>query len=110
MTSLEFWSGVIAVVAVQIANMYLAYQTRKGQAPLTDAQAQNALGEAWERLGQEYQRLLGNNKAQEDELAALRPLILKLALQDREMKQVLEDKDDWKLYAQKLAKQLEKLE
>lgn len=107
MSSLEFWSGVIAVVATQLATMYVSYQTRKAGAPLTDGQAQAALSEAWERLGQEYQRMLDNHKAQEDELAALRPLTLKLAMQEQVIHQTDEDKSDWKRYAEKLAHQLE---
>ena len=107
MSQLEFWSGVIVVLIVQVANIYMSWQARKSIAPLTNAQAQEALSEAWERLGQEYARLLGNNKAQEDELAALRPLTLKIALQEQAMKQTAEDKNDWKIYAEKLVHQLE---
>lgn len=107
MSSLEFWSGVIAVLIVQLANMYQSYQARKAGAPLSDAQAQSAISEAWERLGQEYQRMLDNHKAQEEELAALRPLTLKLAMQEQKLTQTDEDKTDWKRYAEKLAHQLE---
>lgn len=107
MSSLEFWSGVIAVFVIQFANMYMSYQTRKAGAPLSKAQAQEALSEAWERVAQEYNRLLDNYKKQEDELSELRPLTLKLALQEQTINQTDEDKADWKRYAEKLAHQLE---
>lgn len=107
MSSLEFWLGVISVISVQIVAIYTSYQTRKAGAHLSDAQAQSAISEAMERLGQEYQRMLDNHKAQEDELAALRPLTLKLAMQEQQMLQTEEDKADWKKYAEKLAHQLE---
>jgi hypothetical protein len=107
MTSLEFWLGVISVISVQIVAIYTSYQTRKAGAPLSKAQAQEALSEAWERVAQEYNRLLDNYKAQEDELTALRPLTLKVAMQEQAMRQTEEDKADWKRYAEKLSHQLE---
>ena len=107
MSTVEFWSGVIAVLIVQLANMYMSYQARKAGAPLSNAQAQEAISEAWERVGQEYARLIENYKAQEDELTTLRPLTLKLAMQEQSIKQTEEDKADWKRYAEKLANQLE---
>lgn len=107
MSSLEFWSGVIAVLAVQITQIYISYQTRKAGAPLSKAQEQEALSEAWERVAQEYNRLLDNYKKQEEELTELRPLTLKLAMQEQQIHQTDEDKADWKRYAEKLAHQLE---
>lgn len=99
--------ALIGVLVVQLTNMYLAYQTRKAGAPLSSAQAQEALSEAWERVGQEYQRLLDNYKAQEEELIALRPLTLKLAMQEQAIHQTNDDKADWRRYAEKLSHQLE---
>lgn len=99
--------ALISVLAVQIAGMYQSYQARKAGAPLSKAQAQEALSEAWERVAQEYNRLLDNYKKQEEELTELRPLTLKLALQEQQIHQTDEDKADWKRYAEKLAHQLE---
>ena len=107
MTPLEFWSGVIAVLIVQFANMWMSYQARKAGAPLSNAQAQEAISAAWERVGQEYARLIENYKAQEDELTALRPLTLRIAMQEQSINQAAEDKADWKRYAEKLSNQLE---
>ncbi len=111
MTLAEFWYGIITIVGVQViiqlGSIIINNRNAKAQAPLTGAQAQEALSEAWEKLGQEYQRMLGNNKAQEDELASLRPLTLKIALQEQAVTQCARDKADWKRYAEKLSKQLE---
>jgi len=105
----EFWT-LIGIIVLQLANMYNNYRTNKTNAPLVEAQAESAIGEALEKLGQEYSRMLGTNKALEEELSALRPLTLKIALQEQAMKQTEDDKSDWKRYAEKLSHQLEEHE
>lgn len=107
MNSLEFWSGVIIVVVTQFSAVFIVLKQLKGQAPLTNAQAQSAISDAWEGVGQEYARLLGHYKALEEEVAVLRPLTLKLAMQEQAIHQTEEDKADWKRYAEKLSHQLE---
>lgn len=110
MSSLEFWSGVIAVLIVQIANMYQSYQARKAGAPLSNAQAESAMGDALDKLGQAYDRSLDTIKLQNEELAVVRPLTLKVVLQEQEKVQTQKDKEDWKRYAEKLVHQLEEHE
>jgi hypothetical protein len=117
MNSLEFWAGVIAVLAVQFANMYQSYQARKAaadtsktQTPLTNAQAESAMGDALDKLGQAYDRSLETIKIQNEELLVLRPLTLRIVLIEQEKSQTQKDKDDWKRYSQKLVHQLEEHE
>ena len=106
MDPLQFWSGVLAVVIVQLASVYINRQNNKQQAPVTNAQAEEVLSEAWERLAKEYARLLENSKKLEVENAELRPLVLKLALQEKDIEQTHRDKEDWKRYSTKLEEQL----
>lgn len=111
MDPLTFWSG-IAVVALPgiialIRDLRMARLSNDASAPLTNAQAQNALGDAMEKLGQEYARMITVNAALENEAQELRPLTLKIALCEQNMIQVSKDKEDWKRYAVKLADQLE---
>ena len=117
MNSLEFWAGVIAVLVLQLANMYQAYQNRKSnedkakaESPLTNAQAESAMGDALDKLGQAYDRSLDTIKIQNEELLVLRPLTLRIVLLEQEKSQTQKDKEDWKRYSQKLVQQLEEHE
>lgn len=113
----EFWTllGVIVVQLVILANNYQNGKVQKAiaerqaqlQEPLTDAQAEKELSESWVKLAQEYQRQIESLKGLEVENASLRPLVLKLALQEEQMKQDKRDKEDWKRYSQSLIKQIE---
>jgi hypothetical protein len=106
--NLEPWLPVIIAFATgTITPIVIEALKQRSQKKLTDAQAEGTLSEGWEKLGQGYSRLLENYKRLEVEIAELRPLPLKLALQGKEMDQIKEDKEDWKRYAGKLVKQLE---
>lgn len=107
MSSLEFWSGIILLVLAQVFGFVREARAAKNAAPLNNAQKEEVLGEAMEKLGNEYTRMLGTNRALEAELSALRPLTLKVALQEQQMKQTQKDKEDWKRYAEKLVEQLQ---
>ena len=80
---------------------------QRSQKPVTEAQSQDVLSEAWERVMKENTRQMENLRRAEEEAASLRPLVLKLAIQEQEMRQCREDKEDWKRYAKKLARQVE---
>lgn len=107
MNSLEFWSGVVIVVIVQLAGMYNNYRTHKANAPLIEAQAEDAMSEGWVKLAGEYARQIESLKKLEVENSELRPLVLKLALQEKDMDQHRKDKEDWKRYANTLVTQIE---
>ena|SRR6266498_1042780 len=109
MTPLEFWSGVIIVVIGQLASVWINYRNSKAQAPLVEAQAEETMSEGWVKLAQEYARQIDSLKKLEVENAELRPLVLKLALQEKQIEQDVKDKSDWKRYSMLLAKQLEDL-
>ena len=111
--------ALLSVIVLQLANMYNNYQTAKSareiaerqvklQEPLTDAQAEKELSESWVKLAQEYQRQIESLKKLEVENASLRPLVLKLALQEEQMKQDKKDIEDRRKYCQLLREQLEK--
>jgi hypothetical protein len=104
----EFWT-LLGVIVLQLANMYNNYRNNKAQAPLIEAQAAGGMSEGWVKLSQEYARQIENMKGLEVENASLRPLVLKLALQGEELKQHIEDKEDWKKYATTLVRQIEGL-
>lgn len=101
---LNFLPGVLAGTLVPIV---LRFMDQRAQAKLTNAQAEETSSESWVRLAQEYSRQIESLKKLEVENSELRPLTLKIALQEKEMEQVKEDKEDWKRYAGKLVKQLE---
>lgn len=102
------WEIIASIVIAFISGGALSEIIRqRNQRSVTQAQAEEVLSEAWERLAKEYARLLENARKMEIENAELRPLVLKLALQDKDMQQFKEDKEDWKRYARKLATQLE---
>ncbi len=105
----ELWT-LLGVIVLQLANMYNTYKTNKTNAPLTNAQAESAMGDALEKLGQAYDRALETIRVQDEELALLRPMTLKIAVQEQAMTQTQKDKDDWKKYAEKLRLQLEEHE
>lgn len=104
--SAELWA-LIGVIVVQAASMYINYQTHKANAPLVDAQADAAMSEGWVKLAQEYARQIESLKKLEVENSELRPLVLKLALQEKDIEQKERDKADWKRYAETLVKQIE---
>lgn len=106
-TPLQFWLGILTVLLPQIYNIYKAWRDAKSNEPLVEAQADEKVFQAWEKLAAEYVRQIDSLRNLETENATLRPLVLKIALQEQEMSQCREDKEDWKRYAQKLAKQLE---
>jgi len=110
MDPLVFWSGIIIVLIPQVITLVSNYQTRKANAPLTNAQSESAMGDALEKLGQAYDRSLDTIKTQNEELAVLRPLTLKIAMQEQTTSQTQKDKEDWKRYAEKLALQLQEHE
>ena len=110
MDPLVFWSGIIIVLIPQIINLISNYQARKANEPLTNAQSESAMGDALEKLGQAYDRSLDTIKLQNEELAVLRPLTLKIAMQEQATAQTQKDKEDWKRYAEKLSHQLEEHE
>jgi len=95
------------IIAMFTGGAIVEFIRQRSQKPVTKAQSEEILSEAWERLGKEYARQLESSRRLEDEIIALRPLVLKLALQEKQVEQCHEDKEDWKRYATKLAKQLE---
>lgn len=109
MNSLEFWSGVIVVVIVQLAGIYNNYRNHKAQEPLVEAQADAAQSEGWVKLAGEYARQIESLKKLEVENSELRPLVLKLALQEKDIEQKEKDKADWKKYSETLVKQIEEM-
>ncbi len=106
-SQLQFWLGVITVLAPQIYNIFKAKMDARNTATLTAAQGESAMGDALEKLGQAYDRALQTIKSQDDELAGLRPLILALGLTKQQCAQTQLDKEDWKAHALKLTAQLE---
>jgi hypothetical protein len=110
MDPLVFWSGIIIVLIPQIIGLISNYQARRANEPLTNAQSESAMGDALEKLGQAYDRSLETIKTQNEELAVLRPLTLKIAMQEQATAQTQKDKEDWKRYAEKLAHQLQEHE
>jgi hypothetical protein len=106
-TPLQFWLGVLTVLAPQLVQMYNAWNNSRANAPLVEADSEIKRTEAWERLSQEYARQIESLKKLEVENGELRPLVLKLALQEQDMKRIREDKEDWKRYALRLTKQIE---
>lgn len=108
----EMWA-LLGVLTVQLASIYNNYQnakTAREQAqqnhPLVEAQAEKEISEGWTFVAQEYQRQITNLRGLETENAALRPLVLKVALQEEDIKQCQKDKEDWKGYAYELIEQV----
>jgi len=102
------WELIVSIIIALITGgAMVEFIRQRNQKPVTKAQSEEILSEAWERLGKEYARQLENSRRLEDEVISLRPLVLKLALQEKEIEQCHEDKEDWKRYAIKLSKQLE---
>lgn len=106
-TPLQFWLGVITVLAPQLYNIYKANKDAKTQQTLTAAQSESAMGDALEKLGQAYARALSTVESQDKELAGLRPLILEMGLLKQQCSQTELDKADWKAHSAKLTEQLE---
>lgn len=107
--SAEFWA-MVGIVVTQFVILYNNYRATKSQEPLVKAQAEDQMSEGWVKLAQEYQRQIANMKGLEVENASLRPLVLKLALQEKELEQHISDKEDWKKYANILVDQLKQLD
>lgn len=112
----QFWLGVLTVLAPQLYNIYARWRDSKDkekeqETRQKEMEADDELKatEAWERLLKEYARQIESLKKLEVENSELRPLVLKLALLQQEMKQVRDDKADWKKFAEKLQKQIEDL-
>ncbi len=110
MDPLVFWSGIILVLIPQIITLISNYQHNRASEPLTNAQSESAMGDALEKLVEAYGRAMDTIKLQNEELAVLRPLTLKIAMQEQERSQTQRDKEDWKRYSEKLAHQLEEHE
>ena len=117
-TPTQFLLGIITVLVPQIFMLIKSFRDNKLQKevaklqaelqkPLTSAQAESAMGDALEKLGQAYDRALATIASQDKELAGLRPLILEIAMTKQEATQTQLDKDDWKAHAIKLKEQLE---
>jgi hypothetical protein len=113
MTVTEFWYGILTIIGaqiiIQVANVIISNRKDKAQKPLIEAQGQGEISEAWERVANGYAKQIESLEKLEKENAELRPLVLKLALQEEAIKQTVRDKEDWKRYSQKLYKQLEEL-
>jgi hypothetical protein len=105
----EFWT-LLGVIILQLASVYNNYRTNKTNAPLTNAQAESAMGDALDKLAQAYSKALDTIAAQDKELNELRPLPLKIAMQEQAIKQAQDDKTDWSAYAKRLIGQLEERE
>lgn len=102
----ELWA-LLGVIVMQAAGMYNNYRTHKANAPLVEAQAEDAMSEGWVKLAGEYARQIESLKKLEIENSELRPLVLKLALQEKDMDQHRKDKEDWKRYSTTLVAQIE---
>jgi len=107
LTVSQFLSGVVTIIIVQLFAMWNNNRNLKAQAPLTNAQSESEISEAWERVANGYAKQIETLRNLETENAELRPLVLKLALQAEAIKQTQRDKEDWKRYAEKLTKQVE---
>src|SRR6266487_1220171 len=110
LTPLGFWSGIILLLIPQIFTLIRDVRRQRANEPLTNAQAESAMGDALDKLGQAYSKALDTIGAQDEELAELRPVTLKIALQEQAMQQTQKDKADWRAYAERLAHQLEEHE
>jgi hypothetical protein len=105
-TPLQFWLGILTITLPQIFILIGKWKDAKTQAPLSAAQAESAMGDALEKLGQAYDRALTTIKSQDEELKGLRPLVIDIALAKQQATQTQQDKDDWKNHASKLESQL----
>lgn len=102
----ELWA-LLGVIVTQLVILFTNYQNHKANAPLVDAQADAAMSEGWVKLAQEYARQIESLKKLEVENSELRPLVLKIALQEKDTEQKERDKADWKKYAETLVQQIE---
>lgn len=123
-TPIQFLLGIITVLVPQIAMLIKSFRDNKLQKeiellkaqlqekiaelqkPLTNAQAESAMGDALEKLGQAYDRALATIQSQDNELSSLRPLVLDIAIAKQESTQCALDKEDWKTHAKRLEEQL----
>jgi len=110
MDPLVFWSGILLVMIPQVITLISNWQHNKASEPLTNAQSESAMGDALEKLSQAYDKSLETIKIQNEELAILRPLTLKIAMQEQATVQTQKDKEDWKRYSEKLVLQLQEHE
>ena len=104
----ELWA-LLGVLVTQITSMFINYRNNKTQSPLIEAQAEDAMSEGWVKLAGEYARQIESLKKLEVENSELRPLVLKIALQEKDTEQHMKDKADWKKYSMLLVKQIEDL-
>lgn len=104
----ELWA-LIGVIVTQLVILFTNRQAHKANAPLIEAQADDAMSEGWVKLAGEYARQIESLKKLEVENSELRPLVLKLALQEKQMEQDKKDKADWKRYAETLVQQIEEM-
>ena len=113
----QFILGIITILAPQIFMVIKALRDNKLQKeieelkvklqkPLTEAQAQSAMGDALEKLSQVYGQAQITILSQDKELSSLRPLVMDVAIAKQNATQCQLDKEDWKIHAQKLESQL----
>lgn len=109
---------VVTALAPQLYSMYSRYRDskdkekqleqeeefKKDERKLTETEK---LYREWENVVNGYVRQIESLRHLETENAELRPLLLKVALVQQENKQLKDDKEDWKDYADRLAQQLE---
>lgn len=111
---------VIAALAPQIYNIYVRYRDSKDKEREMEAAKEERedsqkltetekLYREWENVANGYIRQIESLRHLEVENAALRPLQLKIALVQQENKQLKDDKEDWKDYSDRLARQLESM-
>ena len=103
----EFWSGVIVALAPYLYQIYARWRDSKDKEPEQKINENEKQLQAWEDIAEGYAKQIERLRGLETENAELRPLLLKVALQAQDIKQCQDDKEDWKRYAGKLAKQLE---
>ena len=110
LTALQFWSGILLVLIPQLFGLAKDWRAARAQEKQTESQESVSMTQAqtenWERLVQNYAKQIESMQTLQNENAELRTLPLKLVIQEQEMKQCAEDKEDWKRYAQKLADQI----
>ena len=109
---------IIAALSPQLYNIYARRQDSRdkekeqqseekikgSEQKLTETEK---LYREWENVVNGYVRQIESLRHLETENAQLRPLILKIALVQQDNKQIRDDKEDWKDYADKLSRQLE---
>jgi hypothetical protein len=109
---------VITALAPQIYNIYARRQDSKDKEKEQESEGElrkvdqkltetEKLYREWENVVNGYIKQIESLRYLETQNAELRPLVLKVALIQQENKQIKDDKEDWKDYADKLTRQLE---